>query len=161
MFIKSTRPLHTTTSRDQGFFQKKKKRKKKKRKKKDKPRRRHKPRSKRTRSECIEKTLPSLIQTGDSSSIHLNLGCLALILSLGLRTVFCMDVGGSVSFGARALRGPYHSSYVGIKLFFEEGGPSQQLRGMEASKPRRETKAFSITIVCLITPMMTLHFGRF
>ena len=40
-----------------------------KNKKKVKPRRRKKPRSK-----CKEKPLPSLIQTGESSSLHLNLG---------------------------------------------------------------------------------------
>ena len=53
---------------------------KKKKKKKKTPRRRHKPRSKRARSECIEKTFPSLIQTGEISSTHLNLGCFVVIL---------------------------------------------------------------------------------
>ena len=49
-------------------------RKKKKLKQTGKPRRRRSSRSKSAKRECKEKAFPSLIQTGEGSSLHLNLG---------------------------------------------------------------------------------------
>ena len=47
----------------------------KRRRKKKQAKKKKKPRSKCTGSECKEKSFPSLNQTGEGSSIHLNLGC--------------------------------------------------------------------------------------
>ena len=98
----------TSTSQEEGGEEGRreaKKEDKKKRaqaKKKAKPRRRHKPRSKRAGSERIDKTFPSLKQTGESSSIHLDLGCLIVILQLGSRILadLCMWKGGAQVSGA-------------------------------------------------------------
>ena len=75
-----TSPAKTSTSKEQEEGQAKKKDKPRAGGRRNKRRKKKQAKKKKPRSKCIEESFPSLIQTGEGSSIHLNLGCFVVIL---------------------------------------------------------------------------------